>query len=516
MPIQEIPKHEDFYLLEVIRHPAFCWEFVQNIDKAESDEQFEFTDYQREFVCDFATYVSLVCGRATGKSEAIAAILTWLVLNNVFPDDYTVYFVPNKSQLDPVWNRTVRLYRYNSLLKHFITAKAGINSGEHKVTLLNGAILMMRLAGTKGDGANVIGLHTPFYIVDEGQSFPWGTWLEAEPIFNTWTAGARKMVSGVPNGFREKNVLYFADMESDSYTKHRIPAHRNPRYSPDDEIRNVELYGEPDADDYIHYVLGRHGKPTFAVFDRALMEMKSYPVYKLTLDGLTLKTLDEYIERLSAIPILGKNEQAIFGVDLGYTDPTAIYILRLNSKDQFQFHAKIQLNKVKYPVQTQIIDYLDSKFRPLIIGIDEGHAGIAEIQKLLYDERFAHKKYLDRVVPVQFTSNIVIGYDEEGKEITRKARPYAIVVMQTYANEHRIVFSTNDLETVAELERMVYVRTPSGNKVYKTLTPGGGAKGADHFTSALLCATLGWYLKHESLLNVKKKQKKLLMGGWLG
>lgn len=449
------------------------------------------------------------------NTESISAILIWLAINNPFPDDYVVYLVPNKAQLDPVWNRTVRLFRHNSVLKHFITGKTGINSGEHKLTLLNGAILMMRLAGTKGDGANVIGLHTPFYIIDEAASFPWGTYLEAEPIFNTWTPGARKMVSGVPNGFREKNVLYFADMQSDSYTKHRIPAHRNPRYTEEDEARNRELYGQPEEEDYIHYVLGRHGKPTFAVFDRALMDLRGYPVHKLTLDGLKMREADEFIDRLSAIPVLKSAEEVIFGIDLGYTDPTAIYILRLDRQERFFIHAKIQLNKVRYPTQTQIIDYLDSRFHPLMIGIDEGHAGIAEIQKLMYEERFAHKRYQERIVPIQFTSNITIGFDEEGKEINRPARPYAITVLQTYTNDHKIVYSMNDIETVAELERMVFVRTPSGNKVYKTLTPGGGQKGNDHFTSALLCASLGWFLKNESLMKPQKKAKKLAMPGWM-
>lgn len=513
--IKERLEHEDFIFYEVLRHPVFSWEFIQNIDKLDYEEEFAFTDYQQEFVCDFADYVSLCCGRAVGKTESLTAILIWILINNIY-DEYIVYSVPNRAQLEPVWARVTRLFYSNSILSTFIAGKKGINSGTNTVNLLNGGTLMCRIAGTLGDGRNVIGLHTPFEIIDEAGYYPWPTWLELQPTLNTWTPGMRQIVSGVPTGLREQNVLYHADMQSENFTKHRIAAHRNPRYTKDDEKRSIENYGEPGTDNYIHFVLGRHGRPTFAVFDRTLMDIRQYPVSKVKLDGLKLSdNLSQYIERLSLLPSVEKSyTDVIMGVDLGYTDPTAILVLKRNRDGQFKVHARIQFNKVPYPIQAQLIDYLDTKFNPSLIGIDEGHAGTAEVQKLQLEPRFAHKNYKERLIPVKFNANVVIGLDEDGKEIKQKTRPYSISVLQQYANEHKIVFSTTDLELVSELERMVYIKLPSGNRVYRTITPKGGQQGDDHFTSALLCASMAWYLLHDSIVAPQKK-KLLLTAGWI-
>jgi hypothetical protein len=512
--IEEKLSPDDFALYEILRHPVLCWEFIQNVDRYEHEEEFWFTYYQKEFICDFSAYVSLCCGRAVGKTEALTAILIWVLLNNIF-DEYIVYSVPNKAQLEPVWARITRLFRSNSVLKTFVLSKKGINSSSNTINLLNGATLLCRIAGTMGDGRNVIGLHTPFEIVDEAGYYPWGTWVELQPTLNTWTVGMRLIVSGVPTGLREQNVLYRVDMQEESYTKHRVAAHQNPRYTDEDEKRSLKNYGQPDSDNYIHMVLGRHGRPTFAVFDRGLMDIKQYPVSKIKLNGIKLSDdLSQYIERISLLPSVEKSyTDVIMGIDLGYTDPTAILVLKRTRDGQFKFHAKIQLNKVPYPIQAQVIDYLDTKYKPSLIGIDEGHAGTAEVQKLQMEPRFAHKNYKQRLIPVKFNASVVIGMDEDGKEIKQKTRPYSISVLQQYSNEHKIVYSTTDLEIVAELERMVYIKLPSGNRVYRTLTPKGGKEGDDHFTSALLCASMAWYLNHDSVF-AAPQQKLLISAGW--
>jgi hypothetical protein len=60
---------------------------------------------------------------------------------------------------------------------------------------------------------------------------------------------------------------------------------------------------------------------------------------------------------------------------------------------------------------------------------------------------------------------------------------------------------------------MTYSKTPTGEIVYKTLTERGGKKGEDHFTSALLCASLAYYMNNE-LLDFRAKQKKLIGAHW--
>jgi len=339
MPIQE--KHisqDDKYVYEILNHPVFCGEFINNMDKMEYEEEFEFHSYQKEMLCDFNPYVSIACARAVGKTIMLVKMLTWILINNLFPDEYIVYLVPNKSQLEPVWTGLVRDFRSNSFLKQFLEHKQGINSSSHTIKLLNSSSLLCRIAGTTGGGINVIGLHTPFEIVDESSFFPFGAWLELQPTLNTWQAGYRQITSGVPTGLREQNVLYHTDMDNSNFTKHRVSAYENPRFTKEDEERAIINYGGKDSEDFAHFVLGQHGSPVFSVFDRRLFEVKQYEVYKLNINGTKLDNLNEYIEKIALLPQIPKNNGVLIGVDLGYTDPTAIVVLYLTDKDKLRFH----------------------------------------------------------------------------------------------------------------------------------------------------------------------------------
>lgn len=516
MSLIETISQEEIELYEILRNPILCTEFIYNIDKLEREDKFEWTWYQREFLSDFNSHVSLICSRAVGKSEAVVGMITWLLINNIFPNDYIVYTVPSKVHLEPVWSKIVRTYRSNSFLKFFLDPRGGINSSEFSLRLLNNSQLICRIAGQSGTGANVIGLHTPFVMLDEAGYYPWGTWVEMQPIVNTFTNGYRLLCSGVPTGLREKNVAYHVDQESSDYTKHRISAFQNPRLTEEDHRRAEEQYGGKDSDDYIHLHLGQHGKPVFALFDRGAMAIESYPVYKLIMDGSQVReNLMEYVNKLSIFPGLpNKNSSCILGVDLGFTEPTAILIMYVDTSGRIRFHGKIRLTKVAYHIQERIIDYLDTKYAPSIIAIDEGSAGKAVIPRLQDSDEFLHKNYKKRIVPVNFSTSIVLGTDADGNEIKSKTKPFSVNVLQDYSTNHKIVYSSTDLELVTELERMTYTKTPSGDIVYRTLTERGGKKGEDHFTAALLCGCLGYYFDNEKL-NFNAKKTKLAKPRWI-
>lgn len=500
-------QQEDLYFYEIMKNPALSIEFIESFD--DHEEEFELTSYQKEFVCDFNNYVCLCCSRAVGKTVALIGLLIWIMTYNVYPKNYVAYFVPGKAQLDPVWNGLIRKFRTNALLKYFIPPNSGINSSEFRINLLNHSILLCRIAGTSGTGQNVIGLHTPFVIFDEGGYFPWPAFMEAQPILNTFTPGYRMMVSGVPNGMREKNVLYHCDQENSMYTKHRINSFRNPRFSEKDNEMAKQQYGGDDSEDYKHFVLGLHGTPVFALFDRTLMEIQSYPVYKLVIDGTQhSEHIDEYLIKMAGLPSLpSESKESFIGIDLGYTEPTAIFIMYKDSHGRLKFHAKIQLTKVSYTIQDRIIDILDTRFKPLIIGIDEGSAGKAVIQRLQESEDFVMKNFKKRMIPINFSSTVSLGYDSDGNEIKSKTKPFSISILQDYSTNHKLIFSYTDIETVTELERMTYSKNPSGDIIYRTLTPKGGKKGDDHFTSALLCITLAYYLQNEQFTPYKKSTK---------
>jgi hypothetical protein len=515
MSISEKVEQSDLILYEIIKNPVLFGEFVNNIDKLDFEDEFEFTDYQKEFICDFNSYEELCCGRAVGKSLSLVNILLWALVYNLFPNDYLLYTVPSKVHLEPIMTGLSRQLRSNSFLKNFIEPRGGINNSDFTIKMLNNATLLCRIAGQTGTGANVIGLHSPFEILDEAGYYPWGTWLELQPTFNTWVPGCRKIVSGVPTGLRENNVLYHVDQENSTYTKHRISAYRNPRFTDSDKQRAIEQYGGEDSDDYIHFIMGQHGRPVFALFDRSNMEISNYPVYKLIFDGLISENLMDYINKLAIFPGLpDKSYKSLIGIDLGYTEPTAIFIMYIDNMNRIKFHGKITLNKVSYPIQEKFIDMLDTKFEPIIIGIDKGNVGISVIQRLQEDKEFLHKDYKNRLIPIDFSSSITLGIDNEGNEIKSKTKPFSVSVLQDYTNNHKIVYTSTDLETVAELERMTYSKNINGDIVYKTLTQKGGKKGEDHFTSALLCGALAYYLTNEYIL-VKREKVKLAKPIWL-
>lgn len=517
MPLQEITTQEDLILYEITRNPVWLGEFFYNFDKLEFEEPFEFTWYQKEMLLDFNTYVSLACARAVGKTVTLSVLILWILINNIFPGDYIIYTTPGKAHLEPVFTTLVRLLRTNTFLKQFIAPHSGVNNSDFTIELLNKAKLMCRIAGQTGTGVSVIGLHTPFEMLDESGYYPFGTWIELQPTFNTWTPGCRQIVSGVPTGIRENNVCFHCDQENSNFSKHRISAYQNPRFTEEDEQRAVEQYGGKESDDFIHLILGQHGRPVFALFDRELMELVSYPVYKLLLDGLKLyDNLAGYIEKLSILPSVPNKKFDVFlGVDLGYTEPTAIFVLYIDDNGRIKFNAKIEMRKVSYPIQERVIDYLDSKYDPIFIGMDIGSSGKAVYQHFVEDAQYNHKDYHKRLVAVDFSTSIVLGIDSEGKEIKSKTKPFATSLLQEYSNNHKIVYTTTDLETVIELERMTYTRTMGGEIVYRTLTERGGKKGEDHFTSALLCATMAYFVQFESLtkrVHIQLMQPKHFIG----
>lgn len=518
MALQERTTQEDLIFFEILRNPVLFSEFIQNLDKTEYEEEFELTDYQKDFLADFNPAESLCCARAVGKTVSLTNYILWLLVFHVFPtEDYVVYTVPSKVHLEPVFTGLIRMLRSNSLLQNFLDGRGGINSSDFTIKLQNNATLLCRIAGQSGTGANVIGLHTPIILLDEAGYYPWGTWKELQPTLNSWTPGSRMVVSGVPTGLRENNVLFHTDQENSSYTKHRITSYQNPRFNESEELKAIEDYGGKDTEDFLHLVLGQHGKPIFSLFDRGQFEIKTYPTYKLHLNGLEFKeNIAEYITRIATFPNLEGNSQVIFGIDLGYTEPTAIIILYFNRYGQMMVHGRVQLNKVAYPIQERIIDRLDDKFKPSLIGIDKGSggSGIHVIQSLTEGLDYAHKNYKKKVVPVDFSSSLVLGIDSNGEEIKSKTKPFSVSVLQDYTNNHKLLFTSTDMELISELERMTYSKTPTGDIIYKTLTPKGGKKGEDHFTQALLCASLAHYLNTEYMM-FKPNREKLIGFGWI-
>ena len=505
---------EELALLEILRNPVWCGEFIRSYENPEMG--WEYTDYQLEFMLDFSPYVSIIAGRAVGKTVTLIDKLAWLCLNK-FWDETIVYTVPNRVHLEPVFLRLTRWFRNHPFLKHLIGHK-GVNSQSFTIKLLNNAVIDCRIAGQSGTGSNVVGLHVPVIILDESGFYNWGTFAELLPCLNTFQEGFQLIVSGVPTGMRERNVNYFADQKDPKFSKHRIPAHRNPRYSEDDEARNIKQYGGTESEDYIHLVLGEHGSPSYMLFDRNRMLIEDYSVFRGTMHGTKIKEDAGYIDRFfSSLPPLPKRSaRVMFGIDLGYTDPTIIHVLyKPVEDDPWRYLLRATMYQVKYPTQESIIDRLDSIYSPWLIGIDEGSSGKAVIQHFIADPQYKHKNYNERMLPIQFRSMIPIGLDEEGEEIQVRAKQFGMQLLQSKINNHDFCFSWKDEALISELERTTYKKTTTGEFVFTTITNRGGTRhGEDHNVAALLCAALAQYLAEEADLYLHKKRVKLYRPRW--
>lgn len=513
--LSEKISQEDLVLYEILKNPVLGPEFIYNIDlDPKLDTPFEFSWYQKDIMADFNPKVSMCTARAVGKTVSQYSLLLWALIFKLFPDDYILYTVPSKVHLEPVFTNLVRLFKTNSFLKNFIDGKGGVNSSEFKITLKNGSVLMCRIAGQSGTGANLIGLHTPWIEVDEAGYFPWNAFQEMQPSLNVWTPGFRQIISGVPTGMRERNVLYHADQDNAFFSKHRISALDNPRITDEDIEKAKEQYGGEDSEDYTHYVLGRHGRPVFALFDRNLMRVETYPVFQLKIDGIKTEHLGEMVTKIEAFPaIREQNYGVIIGVDLGFTEPTAISIMYVDGKDRLRFHGRIQLTKVSYQIQEKLIDLLDTRFKPMLLALDRGNAGLGVIQALQESTDYLHKNYKDRIYPVDFSSWVSLGINQDGEENKVKLKPFFVSVLQELTVGHRVVYSSTDPEMITELERMTYTKNEKGDITYKTLTEKGGKRGDDHFTSALICAVGAYYMTTEFTRATPKV--KLLRARWI-
>lgn len=505
---------DELALYEVLKNPCWCAEFINNVDRDERfDDEFEFNYYQDETLADFNSHVSMCTARAVGKTVTDVSLILWLLTFNVFPNDYVLFVVPSKVHLQPVWDGLMRGFRSNSFMSSFIRRNEGINASDNIIKCLNGAMLYCRIAGQSGTGANLVGLHTPFILVDEGGYFPWAAFQEMQPDLNVFTPGHREVVTGVPTGLREKNVLYHVDQVADNYSKHRVTAYDNPRNTPKDIDNFREQYGGEDSEDWIHYVMGQHGQPVFALFDRNLFQIESYPVLRMEIDG-TKDTPVEMFTRIETLPMVTeKNYGILFGIDLGFTEPTAISIMYIDGTEKLRFHARIKASKVSYVLQEKLIDQLANKFNPFVIGMDEGQTGKSVRQHLIEEPQYKNGLYKDIIMPIDFSSWTLMGEDQDGNEIKMKTKPFTVTLLQDYTNNHRVVYSHTDPDMIIELERMTYTKNPNGDISYRTLTERGGRKGEDHFTSALLCGVAAYYFTKEH--NLIKPKLKLMRSSWV-
>ena len=518
----------DFAVLEILDDPVLFGEFMKSDDESLElgEGGWRWDNYQKKMLTDESSFISVVTGRSTGKTASMESKILQIAIGNKYEKasaNEILLVVQNKSQLEPVFLRIINTLRRHPLLQHFID-RTSVNMSNHEIRLLNGCLIRCRIVGSTSD-SNVIGLHVPCIFVDEGQVFSYAAWNSLQQCLTQWDKEFQLWVSGVPNGLREKNVLFECDQVEEKFSRHNISRLSSSRYTSEQHRDDLKQYGGEVGDDYIHLVLGEHGSPAFSVFDRKLMLIENYPVAYSLLNNITLDQNDGAYNDLLHAPELSPDikrdyDLIVAGIDAGFSnDPTIITVLWRHKETQvWRELLRHELRRIKYPTQAKIINWLDSIYGFNMICIDAGSSGLALCQILQdVDGDFKNKDFLKRLIPVDFQANVVTGYDEAGDEIKERVRKFTIQTLQKWSqNDQIIAFSEQDDAMITELERVGFTRDLLGQPKFFVYSPQGGQKGEDHVLASLLTWVYGYYNNYFSPQrpNVKGKYSDLAAGGW--
>ncbi len=501
MIIQRLTE-EELALVEILEHPVWNAEFLRNL----VDERWVHTDYQKLILADCNPHVSFRAGRAVGKSETLIDKLVYYALNDFFPTPTLSIATPNRVHLEPLWRKLTRWLTSHPLLKHF---RESVNSQSFRIGLANGVTIDCRIAGIGDTGSSVIGLHTPVLVVDEAGFFPWNTWIELMPTVNTWERGSQVFVCGTPSGQRDKNVLYFSDMISEQFSKHRVSARDNPRYTEADEQRNIEQYGGADNDDFQRLVLGEHSSPVELLFSKDTMSTLDFNMFTANIAGKDLEEDPLRIERMfAALP--KRTGQIAAGIDLGYTDPTIISLFEYTNDAWIHF-ARISLQHIEYPRQVKLIDRLDSLYNFTFLAIDEGHAGIA-VAQVFNSEEYKHKEYPTRLIPTNFASSSSVGIDLDGEDVRINIKQLAVEKLKWLFATKKLLIATRDDRLISELERVESSRTINGKLIFRVRSYGGLTSSEDHQFASMLCFAYGIYLREDVVK--EQRAQRLFTARW--
>lgn len=512
----------EWALVQILANPVLFREFLNDGDP----NWHPLEDHERAWTTCTSHYIAMCCGRSVHKTTSMIEMLYWWMINKMFVsgDQGLFVLVPNKAQKELSFFRIRSACLSHWLMKQFVDPNK-INVGEGKIDFMNGFQFLMRLAGEAGKESNVIGLHTYRIWVDEAQDIPWRTWLSLQNCLKVEIPGYQMIISGVPNGGRKENVLYESDQLDDKYQTFNIAQTMMSWWNPELEYQKRKEYHavQEDSEDYKHYVLGQHGLPSYAVFDRAKFAKADFETQKLVLtqhmfdgvlrtdpDGITRYHFEE-IMMCPPVPIDHGNRPLIgVGYDVGYSpDPTVFFVMYQEKNGRWRNLVRFVLQRIEYPIQREAFAWLDNVYNFDFLGIDMGGPGKVQFQDLAGElNTFKEFKFMERIFPVEFGGYITVALDEHGVEKKDQTKRVAVETLSRWIHENRFEFSNSDENLMEELERTKFTRTLTGEPVYRTED--------DHQMAAFMCAILAYEHKYGPPVVVERKpiQIKLQSARW--
>lgn len=332
----------------------------------------------------------------------------------------------------------------------------------------------------------ILGLHLPKMKIDEGQLFGMAPYTQLMPALNTWEPQTQVIVSGVHNGIRNM-LLYNTDQKFTKYKKYRIPSHNNPFYTRQDDTDNIKRYGGVQSDEYQQLVAAKPGSAALQIIGADTIKRQSYDFYSYRYSNNNKAKGEDYRIAFDRPRLPEGLKEVIAAIDTGFVDPTVINVLGRDNKGIWRTYLRYRMTRIDFPEQEKIIDWLDDVYHFDRIGIDIGAGGngASIMQGLNTRNEYRDKKYNTRVFGYNNSEGILVGRDDEGKEIKKDAKSVGTEELVKRIEDGYIVFSELDAEGTSELERLGKQKGMNGVDRYFIISDTGKGKSAqDHIYSA--------------------------------
>jgi hypothetical protein len=424
------------------------------------------------------------------NSVILEDLLTYQVLNSAieFPRTSEQLLVtPNTNQLTPLLDRIIIKFTTSPFLKDFLNNNVNRSKGTLDFQLGSRRHrLNARIAGSRGEN-NLVGLHIPKITGDEFQLFPMTAFDQMQPTLNTWEPRVQELYTGVPNGMRN-TALYVLDVKTPKFKKYRIPAPNNPYFTKEDWDDAIIKFGGESSDTFQQLVLGKHGSPSFQVISRDQMKLVPIDFYSFRYTAADKDKGKQYTDLLPIVKL--KNvESLILAIDPGFSDPTIIQLMGF-SENTWKCFARYRLQRVDYPEQEKIIDYLARSYNvsKITIDIGAGGGGAGIMQSLKSRPEYATFDYSAKIEGIQFNEKISIASFDNNIEISESFKAWATNEMIKHISSGFLVFSEIDAEGVSQIERVARQKRTSGHMHYYVVSPRGhGESNDDHIYASYLC-----------------------------
>ncbi len=404
----------------------------------------------------------------------------------------SVLVTPNQAQMVTILGKLITRFSSGKLLKDFLRSRINRSEGTMKFPVWGKEMTFhFRIAGSRGEH-NMVGLHIPRITGDEMQIFPQNAWTQLGPAYNQWEPRRQQVVAGVPNGLRN-SVLYIIDQQTPRFKKYHIPSHMNPFYSREDDIDNLRKYGGENDDRYQQLVLGKHGQAAFQVIPREHMITETFAFVSYRYNSSHILKGMDYTDVLER-PTLPKDTRAvILAIDPGFVDPTIIQVMGADNRGVWRTYVRYRLTRIDFNEQQKIIDWIATYYNAAKIAIDIGAGGngASMMHNLMYSDEYKSRDYEHKMIGVQFSEQLIAGYDDEGEELKQDSKAYAANELSKIVQEGRLIFSDIDQEALSQLERVAKQKSTAGRDRYFVLNDrGAGADDDDHIFAAYICFVL--------------------------